>query len=264
MEVNNDVRFNGNLTEYETFKITYSGKLFKNNSEEVTIVFGFGPNWENTTELLMEKTENGFVADINILNFDAINFCFKNSNMEWDNNNSINYVVPILPPCLPTFNEEVEIPTEQAKDNVLKYELESLLDELLTPMNVQEFKTLDELLNPVNVQENVETAETIDQSFDIDTLIENILNPVINIDSSKVLENASTDLPVDNITESNYVSEITDTTALTVTEDESFLVSPRKLGAFYMIRKKIKLALYKALVAVPKLLMGEYDTNKND
>lgn len=267
MEVTDDVRFNGDLTENGTFNITYSGKLFQNNSDEVTVVYGFGLNWENTTEKLMEKTENGFISEIEMLNSDKINFCFRNSNYEWDNNNNANYVAPILPPCLPAFSEDTEKPADDEYSSVLRLDLESLLDELLTPTSIQEFEEIPKL----------ENVQNISQEFDIDALIDSILNPVINFDNVMPIESAP--LTVDNIAESNYVQEIeaapaekndnnteiaNDNTALVVTDEDNFLVSPRKLGAFYMIRKKIKLALYKAIVVLPKLLMGEYDTNKNN
>ena len=43
----------------------------------------------------MEKTDLGFQAEIELVSGDKLNLCFRNSNNEWDNNNSENYVFPI-------------------------------------------------------------------------------------------------------------------------------------------------------------------------
>ena len=43
----------------------------------------------------MEKTELGFQAEIELLSSDTLNFCFRNSNNEWDNNGNANYIFPI-------------------------------------------------------------------------------------------------------------------------------------------------------------------------
>ena len=43
----------------------------------------------------MEKTELGFQAEIKLESFDTFNFCFKDENNCWDNNNGNNYIFPI-------------------------------------------------------------------------------------------------------------------------------------------------------------------------
>ena len=43
----------------------------------------------------MEKTELGFQAEIELIESDTFNFCFRNENNEWDNNNFENYVFPL-------------------------------------------------------------------------------------------------------------------------------------------------------------------------
>ena len=68
-----DIKFNNDIIVNQECSITYSGFLFKNNSESVTIVFGFDDEWNNTTEQEMIKTENGFTANIKILDFHNFN-----------------------------------------------------------------------------------------------------------------------------------------------------------------------------------------------
>ena len=96
MELVKNVFFNTDkLVENAKVKISYVGKLFQENSSEVYLHYGFGSNWDNVNEIKMEKTELGFQAEIEFLSSDTLNFCFRNSNNEWDNNENANYIFPI-------------------------------------------------------------------------------------------------------------------------------------------------------------------------
>ena len=96
MELTKNIFFNTDkLVENSTVKISYIGKLFQNASQEVSIHYGFGTNWNNVSDVKMEKTELGFQAEINLLEGETFNFCFRNENDEWDNNEGQNYVFPL-------------------------------------------------------------------------------------------------------------------------------------------------------------------------
>ena len=96
MELVKNVFFNTDkLVENAKVKISYVGNLFQENSSEVYLHYGFGSNWDNVNEIKMEKTELGFQAEIELLSSDTLNFCFRNSNNEWDNNENANYIFPI-------------------------------------------------------------------------------------------------------------------------------------------------------------------------
>lgn len=96
MELIKNVFFNTDkLVENQTVKISYTGKFFQDNSEEVFIHYGFGLLWENVNELKMEKTDLGFQCEIELLPNDSFNFCFRNGKNEWDNNDNQNYIFPI-------------------------------------------------------------------------------------------------------------------------------------------------------------------------
>lgn len=95
MEFSAGIKFSSNPMENKEVTLTYSGYLFKNNSSSLTIVYGFGDNWMYTNEQKMEKTENGFIANVKMLNFSKFCFCFKNENNFWDNNYNLNFVAPI-------------------------------------------------------------------------------------------------------------------------------------------------------------------------
>lgn len=96
MELVKNIFFNTDkLIENSIVKISYTGKLFQENSEEVFVHYGFGNNWDNLNEIQMEKTELGFQAEIELKSDETLNLCFRNSNNEWDNNDSQNYIFPI-------------------------------------------------------------------------------------------------------------------------------------------------------------------------
>ena len=96
MELTKNIFFNTDkLTPNSTIKISYTGRFFQDASEDVYIHYGFGMNWDNLGDLKMEKTELGFQTEIELPENDSFNFCFKNGNGEWDNNNGQNYVFPI-------------------------------------------------------------------------------------------------------------------------------------------------------------------------
>lgn len=96
MELVKNIFFNTDkLVENTSVKISYTGKLFQENSEEVYLHYGFGINWDNLNEVKMVKTELGFQAEIELISSDTLNFCFRDGNNVWDNNESQNYIFPI-------------------------------------------------------------------------------------------------------------------------------------------------------------------------
>lgn len=96
MELVKNIFFNTDkIIEGNKIKISYVGYLFQNGSEEVYLHYGFGINWDNVSEVKMEKTELGFQCEIDIINSDTLNLCFRNSLGEWDNNFGQNFYFPI-------------------------------------------------------------------------------------------------------------------------------------------------------------------------
>ena len=95
MELTKNIFFNTDkLIENSKVKISYTGKFYQENSEKVTIHYGFGKQWNNVNDIEMEKTELGFQTEIELLEGDSFELCFKNEKNEWDNNNGGNYVFP--------------------------------------------------------------------------------------------------------------------------------------------------------------------------
>lgn len=99
MELVKNIFFNTDrLTPNTVVKISYTGKFFQDDSQEVTIHYGFGENWEGTTDELMTKTDLGYQIEIELQDEPTFNFCIKNDKDEWDNNDGQNYVFNIEKP----------------------------------------------------------------------------------------------------------------------------------------------------------------------
>ena len=96
MELTKNIFFNTDkLVENSKVKISYIGNLFQDASSEVFIHYGFGLNWDNVNDIKMEKTDLGFQAEIELGEGDTFNFCFRNENNIWHNNNGQNYIFPL-------------------------------------------------------------------------------------------------------------------------------------------------------------------------
>ncbi len=92
MELIKNIFFNTDkLIPFAKIKISYTGNLFNETSQEVYIRYGFGNDWNNTTDLKMNKTELGFQAEIELNDSSSFDFCFYNDKDEWDNNDNLNY-----------------------------------------------------------------------------------------------------------------------------------------------------------------------------
>ena len=110
MELIKNIFFNTDkIVENTKLKISYMGSLYQNGAEEVYLHYGFGLNWDNVSEVKMEKTELGFQCEIDVLESETLNLCYRNEKNEWDNNNGENYV----------FNIEKAPEPEQTEENSL-------------------------------------------------------------------------------------------------------------------------------------------------
>ena len=93
MELTKNIFFNTDkLIENSKVKISYTGKFYQDNSQNVIVHYGFGSQWNNVNDIEMIKTELGFQTEIELLQGENLELCFKNGNDEWDNNDGKNYV----------------------------------------------------------------------------------------------------------------------------------------------------------------------------
>ena len=77
MELVKNIFFNTDKSvPFAKIKISYIGEFFNDSSKEVFIHYGFGNNWQNTTDLKMIKSELGFQAEIELTDDNTFNFCF--------------------------------------------------------------------------------------------------------------------------------------------------------------------------------------------
>lgn len=181
MEFSTDIKFSSDLIENKNTTITYSGYLYKINSSSLKIVYGFGDNWMYTQEKEMEKTDHGFVATIQMLNFEKFNFCFKNPNNEWDNNYNSNFTAPISKPKIEEafiLNEGV---VEGILNNLFEHDISQISNKIVEKSNEPQLEvvTEPELINnqtsPTTEQDNsFEVYFEKNEAIDISETIVNI------------------------------------------------------------------------------------------
>jgi hypothetical protein len=76
--------------------IRYKGLLAKSGATEVYMHCGYGMDWYNPTEVPMYKVGNEiWEAQVDVRGGDTLSVCFKDSANNWDNNNGLNWSVPI-------------------------------------------------------------------------------------------------------------------------------------------------------------------------
>lgn len=347
MNYSTDVKFSNNLIKKGKTTITYSGSLFRTGSEAITLVYGFGDNWDYTTEKEMTKNENSFSVEIDLLDYDKINFCFRNSNNIWDNNNYLNYIAPIAEPEKEynfIINENLmpEMLNNLFETDLSTYENQSLSSNIEESISVENIITQNQLEEtsmelvensivseecfeieipedvPTDIQEfmgeisdepsltndlEVAFASASDKSqdekkedivnFDMDSLIDEILSPIIEAKTSDVQDYKANikieELDVDksflefseqqneetvsvdvissgeiNDNQKETVLENSENSLIEVKESNtSFLVSPRRLNKLYILKKRIKLAFYKLFTAIPKIIDSAFNEEKN-
>lgn len=99
MELTKEIKFEqAEILKNTTVTLIYSGTLVKNDSDKIYVVYGFNTGWDNTSEKEMFFDEGVFKVNIDLYDNDSLNFCFKNLNNEWDNNENNDYVVQIKEP----------------------------------------------------------------------------------------------------------------------------------------------------------------------
>ncbi len=349
MNYSTDVKFSNNLIKRGKTTITYSGSLFRTGSEAITLVYGFGDNWDYTTEKEMTKNENNFSVEIDLLDYDKINFCFRNSNNIWDNNNYLNYIAPIAEPekeynfiinenLMPEMLNnlfETDLSTYESQNQSLSSNIEEgiSVENIITqnqleetsmelvensivseecfeieipedvPADIQEF--MGEISDEPSLTNDLEIAfaSASDKSqdekkedivnFDMDSLIDEILSPIIEAKISDVQDYKANikieELDIDknflefseqqneekvsvdaissgeiNEVQKETVLENSENSLIEVKESEtSFLVSPRSLNKLYILKKRIKLAFYKLFTAIPKIIDSAFNEEKN-
>lgn len=97
MDFTKDIYINKDIIlEDSEIVILYKGFLFSNNlTSELYISYGYGDLWDNKTEIKMKPSTFGYLATVKIGSGKNLQFCFRNNQGTWDNNNGGNYILPI-------------------------------------------------------------------------------------------------------------------------------------------------------------------------
>lgn len=75
--------------------ITYDGLLSNSGADKVYLHYGFD-GWHNSETVAMKKSLSGsFNTKVKVNGKDELNFCFKDSANNWDNNNGTDWKVEI-------------------------------------------------------------------------------------------------------------------------------------------------------------------------
>lgn len=96
MTINDKIYFEADtLIEGCTTQIVYKGCLYEEGCEDIYMHYGYGLLWENLQEIKFEKYQDCYKAQITLTDIGDINFCFRDSEGHWDNNEGANYTATI-------------------------------------------------------------------------------------------------------------------------------------------------------------------------
>ena len=248
MELVKNIFFNTDkIVEGATVKISYVGHLFQNDSKDVYLHYGYGENWNNIGEIKAEKTDLGYQAEIKIpYGYDTLNLCYKNDAGEWDNNCGNNYIFDVEP-CEQNISEieiesisesNVETSAETKIDVVINAEINSGVSGVNADSYYNNVSTDNITANTHNVYDVFSTIDT------------KTTDSIENISSTECSENIDTTDSIGN-------------TYLAVTK-ETGMQMHKGLKRTYLWSKKIKLAIYKIIKYVPKIISGNYKRKVNE
>lgn len=83
------------IAKGEDATVLYKGLLYNSGADQVYMHTGYGTSWTQQKDIQMNRTEEGFVAQIPITTADNLNIVFKDSANNWDNNASSNYTFEV-------------------------------------------------------------------------------------------------------------------------------------------------------------------------
>lgn len=75
--------------------VLYRGILNNSGADAVYMHVGYGDRWENTSDIRMKKTAQGFEAGLDVTDDRPLKLAFKDSANHWDNNSGRNYTFEV-------------------------------------------------------------------------------------------------------------------------------------------------------------------------
>ncbi len=92
MNLSNNIYFDGDLLKVDSpTKVIYSGFLAEKSPNYIYMHYGYGIVWDNLQEVKLFKGISGYESDVTFTEFGDVNFCFRDSEGVWDNNDGNNY-----------------------------------------------------------------------------------------------------------------------------------------------------------------------------
>lgn len=79
----------------ELVRISYTGLLSQSGADQIYLHVGYGGEWSYNDDHRMQRTPSGWQRVLPVEHPGSLNFCFKDSANNWDNNNGNNWSVPI-------------------------------------------------------------------------------------------------------------------------------------------------------------------------
>lgn len=79
------------VTQGDKATIKYKGLLHNAGAHSVFMRMGYGINWDNTKDIRMTRTDDGYEAEVDVSSNQKLNLAFKDCANNWDNNSNMNY-----------------------------------------------------------------------------------------------------------------------------------------------------------------------------
>ncbi len=76
--------------------VLYYGMLSR-GAKQMFLHYGYGgsDSWQKISDMKMDRTDRGWVKNIQLNDTSRFNFCFHDENNNWDNNNGLNWSMEI-------------------------------------------------------------------------------------------------------------------------------------------------------------------------
>jgi len=79
------------ITPNNDVTVVYDGLLAHSGADQIYLHCGFGSDWHNKADIPLFKTSRGWENTFKVSDIHTMNFCFKDSANNWDNNNGKNW-----------------------------------------------------------------------------------------------------------------------------------------------------------------------------
>lgn len=83
------------LAEGDEATVIYKGILKESGADEIIMHVGYGEKWNDTQDIKMKKTKEGFETNLSITNDLPLKVAFRDGANNWDNNSSRDYTFEV-------------------------------------------------------------------------------------------------------------------------------------------------------------------------